>query len=134
MIFLNDLQIAHRVLVPEAASFAATTVLEGVSYNEREATVLMMYLMTVLAEVCTLFITNCSFLFFYKFMQEFLIWYTAFYIMYQYTLFQCLPLVCRWQIQGTPLSPCGHLILPLLICWQHTSLHPALTWLCITLR
>lgn len=48
---LADLQIAHRVLVPEAVSFAATSVLEGVSYNEREATVLMMYLMTVLAEV-----------------------------------------------------------------------------------
>lgn len=55
LFFFTDVQIAHRVLVPEAVSFAATSVLEGVSYNEREATVLMMYLMTVLAEVCTTF-------------------------------------------------------------------------------
>ncbi|KAK8726162.1 hypothetical protein OTU49_010400, partial [Cherax quadricarinatus] len=48
---LADLQHAHRVLIPEGFVFTVSDVLEGVKYNETEATILMMYYMTVLAEV-----------------------------------------------------------------------------------
>ncbi|KAG0722298.1 Serine/threonine-protein kinase SMG1 [Chionoecetes opilio] len=48
---LADIQLLHRTLVPNGKSFTTTTVLEGVSYKENEAVILLMYYMTVLAEV-----------------------------------------------------------------------------------
>ncbi|KAK7086208.1 hypothetical protein SK128_014254 [Halocaridina rubra] len=48
---LADLQVAHQMLVPQAEKFTTSSVLEGVSYDEQEAIVILMYYMTVLAEV-----------------------------------------------------------------------------------
>lgn len=44
-------QIAHHTLVPDSEDFATAAVLEGVVYSEEEAMLLLMYYMTVLAEV-----------------------------------------------------------------------------------
>lgn len=45
------LQLLHHTLVPGTGDFTTTTVLEGVSYTENEAIILLMYYMTILAEV-----------------------------------------------------------------------------------
>lgn len=50
------LQIAHHTLVPDTEDFTTATVLEGVVYSEEEAMILLMYYMTVLAEVIYLYI------------------------------------------------------------------------------
>lgn len=48
---LADLQIAHQVLVPNSKKFSTSTVLDGVTYKQEEAIIILMYYMTVLAEV-----------------------------------------------------------------------------------
>lgn len=48
---LADIQLLHHTLVPKTRDFTTATVLEGVSYTENEAIILLMYYMTVLAEV-----------------------------------------------------------------------------------
>uniref|UniRef100_A0A0P4WEM1 non-specific serine/threonine protein kinase n=1 Tax=Scylla olivacea TaxID=85551 RepID=A0A0P4WEM1_SCYOL len=48
---LADIQLLHHTLVPNTKDFTTSTVLEGVSYKENEAIILLMYYMTVLAEV-----------------------------------------------------------------------------------
>lgn len=51
-------QIAHHTLVPNTEDFATATVLEGVVYSEEEAMILLMYYMTVLAEVIYIFLVS----------------------------------------------------------------------------